>query len=319
MSLKSLGIINALIISILLCCLNAHSKDNKPSLLGAGATFPYPLYSKMFHVYHEQYGVKINYQSIGSGGGIQQLMNKIVDFGASDAFMDSASLAKAPGKVLHIPTCIGAVAITYNLPGKPEIKLTPKVLADIFLGKIERWNNKAIQKENPGIKLPKVKISVVHRSDGSGTTAIFTDYLTKVSPEWKKKVGTGKAVKWPSGIGAKGNEGVAGMVQKLMGSIGYVEVAYTIQNKMPQASLKNKAGNWVQPTMESASLAAKVDIPNDTRVSLTNTDAEKGYPISGFTWILVYKEQKYGSSPAKNLFMSIAGIFQKGFIGFNNL
>ncbi|MBD3390508.1 MAG: phosphate ABC transporter substrate-binding protein PstS [Chitinivibrionales bacterium] len=262
-------------------------------LLGAGASFPYPLYSKMFDVYHKQYSVRINYQSIGSGGGIRQLESKSIDFGASDAFMNDKQLAKMPAKTLHIPMCLGAVVVTYNLPGNPTIKLTADVLADLFLGKIKQWNDPKISKLNPDLKLPKTKVMVVHRSDGSGTTFIFTDYLTKVSPEWKENVGHGKSVKWPTGLGAKGNEGVSGLVKQTKGSIGYCELAYALHNDLPQALLKNEKGNFIKPEIASISEAANVDIPSHTRVSLTDTESEKGYPIAGFTWILVYREQKY--------------------------
>ncbi|MBD3243644.1 MAG: phosphate ABC transporter substrate-binding protein PstS [Chitinivibrionales bacterium] len=263
-------------------------------LLGAGATFPYPLYSKMFDVYHKEHGVKINYQSIGSGGGIRQLESKTIDFGATDAFMSDEKLASAPGTILHVPMCLGAVVVTYNLPGDPELKLTADILGDIYLGKITKWNDPRIQKLNADKKLPKSRIVVVHRSDGSGTTFIFTDYLSKVSSEWEKKVGKGKSVKWPTGLGAKGNEGVSGLVKQTKGSIGYCELAYALHNNMPVALIRNKVGNFIKPAIESISAAAEVDIPPDTRTSLTNTDAEQGYPISSFTWIIVYKQQDYG-------------------------
>jgi len=262
-------------------------------LLGAGATFPYPLYSKMFDVYHKQYGVRINYQSIGSGGGIRQLEAKTIDFGATDAFMSEKKLSEVPGEILHVPTCLGAVVITYNLPGSPELKLDSDVIGDIFLGKITKWNDPRITDLNPDVKLPNHKVMVVHRSDGSGTTFIFTDYLAKVSPSWKENVGTGKSVNWPTGLGAKGNEGVSGLVKQIKGSIGYCELAYALHNDMPLALVKNKAGNFIKPGIQSISLAANVEIPSHTRVSLTNTDAEKGYPLSSFTWIILYREQNY--------------------------
>lgn len=268
-------------------------------LLGAGATFPYPLYSKMFDVYHKEYGVRVNYQSIGSGGGIRQLLNKTVDFGASDAFMSDEEMKKSPYKILHIPICLGAVVVTYNLPGSPEIKLTPDIISNIFLGKITRWDDFRIKKVNPGFRLPAMKIIVAHRSDGSGTTFIFTDYLSKVSSEWEKKVGRGKAVNWPLGLGGKGNAGVAGLVKQIPGSIGYVEMVYALQSNMPAAIIENKKGNFIKASIKSTSLAANVELPPDTRVSLTNTDSEFGYPISGFTWILVYKEQNYDSRSQK--------------------
>ncbi|MBD3243643.1 MAG: phosphate ABC transporter substrate-binding protein PstS [Chitinivibrionales bacterium] len=262
-------------------------------LLGAGATFPYPLYSKMFDVYHKQYGAKINYQSIGSGGGIRQLESKTIDFGATDAFMSDEKLASAPAEILHVPTCLGAVVVTYNLPGNPSLKLTADVLADIFLGKITKWNDKRIAALKEGVKLPGLRIVVVHRSDGSGTTFIFTDYLCKVSDVWKEKVGMGKSVKWPTGLGAKGNEGVSGLVKQTKGSIGYCELAYALHNNMPQASIKNKSGKFISPDIASISAAAEVEIPSHTRTSLTNTAAEDGYPLSSFTWLNFYKEQQY--------------------------
>lgn len=264
-------------------------------LLGAGATFPYPLYSKMFDVYHKEYGVRVNYQAIGSGGGIRQLLSKTVDFGASDAFMSDKELKKSPYQILHIPMCLGAVVVTYNLPGSPEIRLTPEIIADIFLGKINRWDDFRIKKVNPGLQLPGMKIIVAHRSDGSGTTFIFTDYLSKVSKEWQEKVGRGKSVSWPVGLGGKGNPGVAGLVKQIPGSVGYVELVYALQSNMPAAIVKNKKGNFIKASIKSTSLAANVELPPDTRVSLTDTESEFGYPISGFTWILVYKEQNYDS------------------------
>ncbi len=269
------------------------SVANKNELIGAGATFPYPFYSKVFDAYNQAKGIKVNYQSIGSGGGIKQLQNKTVDFGASDAPMSDEELSKSPAPIVHIPTCLGAVIITYNLPDNPTLKFTPEVLADIFLGKITKWNDKGITAINPGVKLPDLAISVVHRSDGSGTTYIFSDYLSKVSTTWNTKPGKGKSLDWPVGLGAKGNEGVSGLVKQTPGSIGYVELVYALQNKMPAAMLKNKAGNFVDASLKSSSLAAAVDLPADMRVSLTNTDAAEGYPICSFTYLLLYKNQAY--------------------------
>jgi phosphate transport system substrate-binding protein len=265
--------------------------------IGAGATFPYPLYSKLFDVYNKEYGVKVNYQSIGSGGGIRQLINKTVDFGGSDAIMSDKDLSEATAPVLHIPTCAGADVITYNLPGTPQLRFTPDVIADIFLGKIGKWNDRRISEINPGVKLPDMNIMVVHRSDGSGTTFIWVDYLSKVSKEWKEKVGVGTSVNWPTGLGGKGNEGVAGLVKQTPGSIGYVELIYASQNKMPYGMVKNKKGNFLTATLASITKAADTNLPDDMKVSLTDTDAPEGYPISGFTWILVYKEQNYGNRP----------------------
>ncbi len=268
-----------------------HAKEVE--LIGAGATFPYPLYSKMFDVYYKEYGVKVNYQSIGSGGGIRQMINKTVDFGGSDAIMNDKELAEAGAPILQIPSCAGAIVITYNLPGNPKLRFTPDVIADIFLGKITKWNDRRLGEINPGAKLPDTNIFVVHRSDGSGTTFTFSDYLSKVSPEWKEKVGRGTSLNWPTGLGGKGNEGVAGLVQQTPGSIGYVELIYALHNKMPYGPVKNKKGNFVTATIASTSLAADTKLPDDMRVMLPDTDAPEGYPISGFTWILVYKEQNY--------------------------
>ncbi len=277
---------------IVATCIPSLARGNI-TLLGAGATFPYPLYSKWFDVYYRTTGVRVNYQAIGSGGGIRQLLRRVVDFGATDAFMSDEELKKAPGPIIHIPMALGAVVITYNLPGSPTLRFTPEVVADIFLGKITYWDHPRIKSLNPNVKLPHRRIVVVHRSDGSGTTAIFTDYLCKVSREWRAKVGKGKSVNWPTGLGGKGNPGVAGLIAQIPGSIGYVELAYAKQNNLPVAILKNKAGKWVKPTLKAVSAAANIPLPPDTRVSITDTEAPDGYPISGFTWIIIYKEQNY--------------------------
>jgi len=264
-------------------------------LLGAGATFPQPLYSKMFDAYNQQYKVKINYQGIGSGGGINQLTKKTVDFGGTDAFMTAKELKEAGATVLHIPTCLGAVVVTYNLPENPKLNFTPEIIADIFLGKITKWTDPKIAAANHGIKLPDLPISVVHRADGSGTTYIFSEYLTKVSAEWKEKIGTGKSLNWPAGqIGQKGNPGVAGYVKQTPGAAGYVELLYALQNKMPYGNVKNKAGKLIEPTIKAVSASANVSIPDDTNVSLTDSPAANGYPICSFTWLIFYKEQNYG-------------------------
>jgi phosphate transport system substrate-binding protein len=263
---------------------------------GAGATFPFPLYSKWFAEYNKVHpDLKFNYQSIGSGGGVKQITEKTVDFGATDAPMNEAELAKAPG-VLHIPTVLGAVAVVYN--GAPAgVKLTSEALADIFGGKITRWNDPKLQAIAGQPKLPDVAITVAHRSDGSGTTAVFTDYLAKVSPSWKTVVGAGKSVKWPVGLGGKGNEGVTGTVKATPGAIGYVELAYARQNKLTMAALKNADGEFVLPSIESTSeAAAGVVVPADFRVSITDAKGKGAYPISSFTYVLVYKDQ---TDPAK--------------------
>jgi phosphate transport system substrate-binding protein len=285
-------------VALLAACLATGAWAQSTELVGAGATFPLPLYTKLFDVYAKDTGVKVNYQGIGSGGGIQQLTARTVDFGATDAFLSDPDMAKAPAAVVHVPIVAGAVAVTYNLPGSPELVFAPDVVADIFLGKITAWNDARIAAANPGVSLPKLPITVVRRSDGSGTTATFTDYLSKVSPAWKDKVGTGTAVSWPVGVGAKGNPGVAGLVKQTPGSVGYVELIYALQNAMPVAGLKNKKGATVKPTLASTAAAAAVALPDDTRVMLTDTDAADGYPIAGFTWIILYKEQAYGGRGA---------------------
>jgi phosphate transport system substrate-binding protein len=261
---------------------------------GAGATFPYPLYSKWFDEYAKvDPSVRFNYQSIGSGGGQKQIMAQTVDFGASDGPMSDDNLAKAPGKLLHLPTVAGAVVVTYNLPGSPKLKLDGAVIVDIFMGKITSWNHKKIAALNPEQKLPSSELVVVHRSDGSGTSYIFTDYLSSVSPEWEKAVGRNASVKWPIGLGAKGNEGVAGQVKQLPGTIGYVELAYAQQNKLPVADLKNSSGKFVTPSLESVTEAlAAATVPDDFRFSMVNASGEKAYPVAGATWLLVYEQQK---------------------------
>lgn len=261
---------------------------------GAGATFPYPIYSKWFDEYHKMKPeYKFNYQSIGSGGGIRQISAGTVDFGASDGPMTDDQLASAPGYLFHIPTVLGAVAVTYNVEGvSTPLKLTPKAIAGIFLGTIKKWDDPAIAESNPGVALPSQAIVVVHRSDGSGTTFIFVDYLCKVSPAWNTKVGRGTSVAWPVGLGGKGNEGVSGLVKSTPNSIGYVELIYAKQNNLSFASVQNKAGKFVEPSIAAVSAAAKTKIPADYRVSITNSPASDAYPISGFTWLLVYEKQK---------------------------
>ncbi len=261
---------------------------------GAGATFPYPIYSKWFDEYAKvDPSVRFNYQSIGSGGGQKQILAQTVDFGASDGPMTDENLGKAQGKILHIPTVAGAVVLTYNLAGNPSLKLDGDTVAGIFLGQIKKWNDPKLAALNPGTKLPDQEIVVVHRSDGSGTTFIFTDYLSKVSGEWKQKVGNNTSVNWPAGIGGKGNEGVSGQVKQTPGAIGYVELIYATQNKMPYAEVKNSAGQFVKPTIDSVTAAiATANIPDDFRFSMTNAPGKDAYPICGATWLLVYEQQK---------------------------
>ncbi len=277
--------------AVLLLALLLGSAVAETNLNGAGATFPYPIYSKWFNEYHNQHpDVAINYQPIGSGGGITQLQNKTVDFGASDGPMNDDQLAKTPFKVFHIPTVLGADVPAYNIPGvTTELKFTPDVLADIFLGKITKWNDSRLAKANPGVKFPDADIIVVHRSDPSGTTYIWTDYLTKVSPEWASKVKRGTAVNWPVGLGGKGNEGVSGIVKQTEGALGYVELIYAISNNMPYGSVQNAAGEFVKASLASVTAAAGSvkDMPDDFRVSITNAAGKGVYPISSFTWLLV--------------------------------
>ena len=259
---------------------------------GAGATFPFPLYSKWFSQYNKlNPDIRFNYQSIGSGGGVQQFIAGTVDFGATDAPLNAEELAKAPDAV-HIPTVLGAVVVTYNAP-VAGLKLTPALVAGIFLGDLKRWNDPDLVKVNPGLSLPDAAITVTHRSDGSGTTYVFTDYLSKISPRWKEKVGVGKSVSWPVGLGGKGNEGVTGLVKQTPGSIGYVELAYATQNKLPVAELRNRDGHFVRPTLEATSAAAAgVDMPADYRVSVTDASGKESWPIASFTYLLIHKDMK---------------------------
>ena len=266
-------------------------------LNGAGATFPYPIYSKWFNMYLQvDPSARFNYQSIGSGGGIKQITDQTVDFGASDGPMSDEQLSAAPGHLMHFPTVMGAVVLMYNAEGVPPgVKLTPEAIAGIFLGKITKWNDPALAMANPGVPLPARDIIVVHRSDGSGTSFIFTDYLNKVSKEWNSKVGKGTSVNWPAGLGGKGNEGVTGLVKQTPFSIGYVELIYAMTNELPYADVKNAAGIFVKPSIESVTAAAAAfapTMPDDFRVSITNAPGPDAYPISGMTWLLVYEKQK---------------------------
>jgi len=282
------------IFSLLLLAGIVTTASGQMMINGAGATFPYPIYSKWFDEYAKvDPSVRFNYQSIGSGGGQKQILAQTVDFGASDGPMSDDNLAKAPGKLLHIPTVAGADVVAYNLPGNPALKFDADTIAGIFLGQIKKWNDPKIAALNPEVTLPDQEIVVVHRSDGSGTTYIWTDYLSKISPEWKTKVGTNTSVNWPTGIGGKGNEGVAGQIKQTPGALGYVELIYAVQNKMPYADVKNAAGEFVKPTLESVTAAlATADIPDDFRFSMTNAPGKEAYPIAGATWLLVYEQQK---------------------------
>ena len=266
------------------------------TLNGAGATFPYPMYSKWFSEYNKLHpDVQINYQSIGSGGGIRQVLNGTVDFGASDGPMSDEQLAQAKTKILHIPTVLGAVVPAYNVPGiSGEVKFTPEALAGIFLGKITNWNDPAITKVNPGVNFPNQPIIVIYRSDGSGTTFIFTDFLSKISKDWASSVGKGTSVHWQIGMGGKGNEGVAGQIRQLQGSIGYVELIYAVENKITYGSVRNAAGDFVKATLDGVTEAAASvkTMPADFRVSITNAPGKTAYPISSFTWLLIPVQAK---------------------------
>jgi phosphate transport system substrate-binding protein len=271
------------------------------SLTGAGATFPNPIYTKWFDAYSKKTGVKINYQSIGSGGGIRQFTEGTVDFGASDGPMNESQIQAVNGNVLHVPTVLGAVVVTYNLPtlGDTKLKFDGNLLVDIFMGRVTNWSDPKIAALNPGVKLPNIDLIVVHRSDGSGTTYVFTDYLNKFSREWKDKVGYATSVNWPTGLGGKGNEGVTQQVKQTEGALGYVELIYAISNKMPYAQVKNASGNFITPSLETVTAAAagaKLEKDTDFRVSVTNAPGPQAYPISSFTWLLVRKDNK---DPAK--------------------
>jgi len=288
-------------------------------LNGAGATFPYVIYSKWFDLYKQETGVQINYQAIGSGAGIRQVIEGTVDFGASDGPMNDKQLKDAKEKrgteILHIPTVMGAVVLSYNLPSiNKALKLDGKTIGDIFLGKIFMWNDKRIAKLNPGVKLPNRAILVAHRSDGSGTSFIFTNYLSKVNEEWAKKVGFGTSVNWPVGLGGKGNDGVAGLIKQMEGSIGYVELAYAVQNNLKYATLKNKDGNFVKAdfnTVSAAAEGASNNMPADLRAILTNAPGKNSYPISGFTWLLIYKDM-HDKQKAESLVKFLHWALEKG-------
>ena len=285
------------LLAFVACNAGGNGGSSTVNLHGAGATFPAPLYQKWVSEYDKLHpSVKIDYQSIGSGGGIKQTKEQTVDFGASDSPMKDEDLKSAPGEILHVPTVLGAVVLTYNLQGVNQpLRFSPEVIADIFLGKIKKWNDPKITGDNPGVTLPATDITVVHRSDGSGTSAVFTDYLSKVSAEWKEKVGTGTSPSWPVGLGGKGNEGVTGQVKNTPNTIGYVELAYAVQNKLPVALVKNASGSFIQPSIDTfvaAAAASAASMPDDLRLSITNSAGAGAYPISSYTYILVYKDQK---------------------------
>lgn len=288
---------NALVLAaIVLATLTCIPARGETLINGAGSTFGYPIYSKWFDAYAKSNpGIHFNYQSIGSGGGIKMLMDKTVEIGASDAPLSDEQIKKAPAPVLHFPSIMGAVVITYNVPEvQNQLRLTGPVIADIYLGKITKWNDSAIAGLNPGVQLPSTQIVTVHRSDGSGTTFIFADYLSKVSPQWASKVGKSTSLKWPGGLGGKGSEGVTALVQQTPGAIGYVELTYALTNKLSYAQLKNHDGQWVEANLEgvtAAAASASSNMPSDFRVSIVDAPGAKSYPISSFTWLLVYQNQ----------------------------
>ncbi|MGB8356978.1 MAG: phosphate ABC transporter substrate-binding protein PstS [Bacteroidales bacterium] len=270
-------------------------KSKQVTLSAAGATFPQPFYNLAFKKYNEDGGPVINYGGIGSGGGIKSLRDKVVDFGATDAYLSDIEMSEMPAEVVHIPTCIGAVVIAYNLPGVTGLKLKPELLEGIFLGTITKWNDKKIADVNPGLSLPDMNITVVYRSDGSGTTYIFSDYMSKVSQAWNETLGRGKSLNWPVGIGAKGNPGVSGTISQSQGTIGYIGFEYAISQKISMAQVMNQAGNFIEPTLASFTAAADAEMPADTRIMITNSSSPEAYPISSFTWIIMYREQAYAN------------------------
>ena len=291
-----------LIVVVLGSCVNKNSFSNGNAVIsGAGATFPYPYYNIVFRNYMRQHqGVIVNYGAIGSGGGIRSLRDLSVDFGASDAFLTPKELESMKSDIIHIATCMGGVVMAYKLSGVDSLRLTGELIGDIFMGNITRWNDTRIAHENPHAALPDLEITPVYRSDGSGTTFNFSEYLSDVSPKWNREMGKGKALKWNAGIAAKGNPGVAGIVQQTEGAIGYIGSEYALTLKLPTAKLKNKAGNYVNATLETISSAANINLPDDMRATLTNSADENAYPISLFTWILVYKNQQYGNRTEKD-------------------
>ena len=295
-----------LLAGIFASCNNSSDKSKSSdsgkavSISAAGATFPMPYYNMVIKNYIKKTEVLVTYGGIGSGGGIKSLKDKVVDFGATDAFLSDEKMASMPSEIVHIPTCLGAVVIAYNLEGVEGLKLTNELLEGIFMGNITNWNDSRIQVNNQNLMLPDQPITFVHRSDGSGTTFIFSDYLSKISTQWADKVGRGKSLQWPVGIGAKGNPGVAGTIKTTSGSIGYIGSEYAFAQKIPVALLQNKSGNYIEPSIESISASAQGELPADTRVMLTNSDDANAYPISGFTWLILYKEQAYeGQSKAQ--------------------
>lgn len=282
---------------LLSSCGNSSGGGNKKSenlsITAAGATFPLPFYNLAIKNYSNSTGTQLTYGGVGSGGGIRSLTDKVVDFGATDAFLSAEKEAEMPAEIIHIPTCIGAVVIAYSLPGVEELNLSNENLQDIFLGRITNWNDPKLKESNPGVQLPDLAVTVVHRSDGSGTTYIFSDFMSKISSDWENVVGRGKSLQWPVGLGGKGNPGVAGTIKQTAGAIGYIGSEFAFAQKIPVAKVENSAGIYVTPSLASISAAAQGEIPGDTKVMLTCSTDPDAYPISGFTWLILYKEQSY--------------------------
>ncbi|HPE77305.1 MAG TPA: phosphate ABC transporter substrate-binding protein PstS [Draconibacterium sp.] len=300
--MKQLAIVILAVVLLQACSGTSNKKADEKSanisnvsLTAAGATFPMPYYNMVFKTYGDKTGTQITYGGIGSGGGIRSLTDKVVDFGATDAYLDDAQMAEMPAEIVHIPTVLGAVVIAYNLEGVDGLKLSSELLEKIFMGEITKWNDSKIKSINPDLNLPDLAITVIVRSDGSGTTHIFSDYMSKISSKWADKVGTGKSLQWPVGMGAKGNPGVAGTISQTRGAVGYIGSEYAFAMKIQTAQLQNSSGNFVLPTIETVSAAAQGEIPADTRIMLTNSADPNSYPISGFTWIILYKEQNYNN------------------------
>jgi len=300
--MKQLAIVILAVVLLQACSGTSNKKADEKSanisnvsLTAAGATFPMPYYNMVFKTYGDKTGTQITYGGIGSGGGIRSLTDKVVDFGATDAYLDDAQMAEMPAEIVHIPTVLGAVVIAYNLEGVDGLKLSGELLEKIFMGEITKWNDSKIKSINPDLNLPDLAITVIVRSDGSGTTHIFSDYMSKISSKWADKVGTGKSLQWPVGMGAKGNPGVAGTISQTRGAVGYIGSEYAFAMKIQTAQLQNSSGNFVLPTIETVSAAAQGEIPADTRIMLTNSADPNSYPISGFTWIILYKEQNYNN------------------------
>ena len=268
-------------------------------LWGAGATFPYPLYQKWIEVYQNQSDVRITYTPSSSGSGIRQLLERLVDFGGTDVFLSGEEAARFPGQILHIPTCVGAVAVIYHLPDDPALKLTPDLIADIFAGEITQWSDQRIARVNPGTSLPRLRITAVHRSEASGTSHIFTEYLAKTSSKWQERVGFGKTVNWPTGLGVEGNMGVAEYVAKIRGSVGYVELTYAEKNSLPTASVQNRSGRFVKPSLSSVAAASRGELPAEAKLLITDPPAADAYPLSAFTYIIFYREQAHRELPEK--------------------